>query len=125
MLIDGKHAVEAMCANHALRIVPIRQLPIETSSRDPHTGGEVCVRVDPAHAASSEPPNTVVLEGCVSNDGPSFRSCCDALNFFASSESADRQAANLQLSGRPISLPEAIERGRGIFGDLLTADASA
>jgi Alkylmercury lyase len=120
VLIDGKHSVEAMCAIDALGIAPMLDLPIEITSRDPHSGTEVWVRLDPSEGAWWEPGTAVVLDGCISTAGPSYRSCCTALNFFESGESALAYlVATPRISGRAIPLPEAIELGRSIFGDLL------
>jgi len=120
VLVDGNHYVEAMCAIDALGIAPMLGLPIEITSRDPHTGTEIWVRLDPGEGAWWEPQSAVVLDGCVCTDGPSYRNWCAALNFFESGESALRYlAANPDVSGRAIPLPEAIELGRSIFGDLL------
>ena len=120
MLIDGSYSVEAMCAIDALGIAPMLGLPIEITSRDPHTDREVWVRLDPGEGAWWEPETAVVLDGCVGTDGPSYRSCCGALNFFESGESAlSYLVTNPDISGRAIPLPEAIELGRAIFGDLL------
>src|SRR6266849_4384606 len=120
VLIDGTHQVEAMCAIDALGIAPMLGLPIEITSRDPHTDREVWVRLDPGEGAWWEPETAVVLDGCVGTDGPSYRTCCGALNFFESGESAlGYLVTNPGISGRAIPLPEAIELGRAIFGDLL------
>ena len=118
--IDGRHEVEAMCAIDALGIAPMLDRQIEIRSRDPLTGAEVWVRLDPAEGAWWEPETAVVLDGCVATDGPSFRTYCVELNFFESGESALRYLiANPNVNGRAIPLPEAIELGRSIFGDLL------
>ena len=123
VLIDGKRWVEAMCAIDALGIAPMLALPIEVYSRDPLTGGEVWVRLDPSEGAWWEPKRAVVLAGSTCCEGPSFRSCCDVLTFFESRENAERYLAeNPSVSGHPISLPEAIEAGRIVFGDLLRED---
>src|SRR5207244_2418874 len=45
VLIDGQRSVEAMCAIDALGIAPMLGLPVEISSRDPVSGGEVWVRL--------------------------------------------------------------------------------
>ena len=118
--IDGKHEVDAMCAIDALGISPMLGRQIEISSRDQLTGAEVWVRLDPAEGAWWEPQTAVVLDGCVATDGPSFRTCCAELSFFESGESAlGYLLANPEVSGRAIPMPEAIEFGRSIFGDLL------
>ena len=123
VLIDGSSWVEAMCAIDALGVAPMLGLPIETYSRDPLGGGEIWVRLDPSEGAWWEPKQAVVLAGSACFDGPSFRGCCDVLNFFERRENAERYLAeNPSVSGQPISLPEAIEAGRIVFGDLLRDD---
>lgn len=118
--IDGTIEVEAMCAIDALGIAPMLNREIEIVSRDPHTGSEVWARLTPGEGAWWQPQTAVVLDGCVAARGPSFRSCCTALNFFESSESAlEYLAANPEVSGRPVPMPDAIELGRAIFADLM------
>jgi Alkylmercury lyase len=119
VLIDGERWVEAMCAIDALGIAPMLGLPVEVYSHDPASGGEIWVRIDPGEGAWSEPEGVVVLSGSARCDGPSFGSCCEVLNFFETGESADRYLErNPPLSGRTISLSEAIEAGRIVFGDV-------
>jgi Alkylmercury lyase len=61
-----------------------------------------------------------MLSGSARCEGPSFGGCCDVLNFFETRENAERYLAeNASISGHPISLPEAIEAGRIVFGDVL------
>ena len=120
VLIDGSYSVEAMCAIDALGIASMLLQPIEISSRDPLSGTEIWVRLDPSEGAWWEPPTAVVLAGSASCDGPSFRGCCDVLNFFQTDESATAYlAAHPELTGFPISIADAIEAGRTVFADLL------
>jgi len=122
VLIDGKHRVQAMCAIDALGIAPMLDLAIEIVSRDPLSGGEIWVRLDPAEGAWWEPTEAVVLAGSACREGPSFRGCCDVLNFFESKENAEGYLRDHpEVSGAPISLPDAIEIGRVVFGDALKA----
>jgi hypothetical protein len=126
VLIDGEQWVEAMCAIDALGIAPMLERPIEVFSRDPVSGGEVWVRIDPGDGAWWEPEHAVVLAGSSCCGGPSFQSCCSVLNFFASGENALQYLiAHPDVIGQPISLPEAIEAGRIVFGDLLKEDRDA
>jgi hypothetical protein len=84
------------------------------------------VRIDPGHGARWEPEHAVVLAGCSCRAGPSFQSCCSVLNVFESGDNALRYLiAHRDVTGRPISLPEAIEAGRIVFGDPLTEDRDA
>ena len=119
VLIDGERWVEAMCAIDALGIAPMLGLAIEIHSHDPISGGEVWVRLDPSEGAWSEPEEAVVLSGSTCCEGPSFGGCCDVLNFFETRENAERYLAEHgEVAGHPISLPEAIEAGRIVFGDV-------
>jgi hypothetical protein len=119
VLIDGQRWVEAMCAIDALGIAFMLGLPIEISSRDPVSSGEVRVRLDPGEGASWEPEEAVVLAGSACSGGPSFGGCCDVLNFFESKQNAERYLREHdQISGLPIPIPEASELGRTVFGDI-------
>ena len=121
--IDGEHWVEAMCAIDALGIAAMLDRPIEVISHDPVSGGEVWVRVDPGDGAWWEPESAVVLAGSCASEGPSFRSCCDVLNFFESGEHALQYLlAHPEVSGHAITSPDAIAAGAAIFGDLLEED---
>src|SRR5947209_7248011 len=98
-------------------------LPVEITSGDPIGGVEIWVRLDPSEGAWWEPKRAVVLSGSACCEGPSFRGCCDVLNFFERRENAERYLAEYpSVSGHPISLPEAIEAGRIVFGDVLRED---
>jgi hypothetical protein len=77
-------------------------------------------RLDPAEGAWWEPNEAVVLTSSRSSDGPSFRGCCDVLNFYEAAETAKQYLGNHpELAGFPISIPEAIEAGQAVFADLL------
>jgi hypothetical protein len=120
VLIDSTTRVEAMCAIDALGIAPMLQLPIEITSRDPLSGAAIWVRLDPGEGAWWEPTTAVVLAGGACGDGPSFRGCCDVLNFFQTEDSADSYLVrHPDLAGFPISIPDAIEAGRTVFADLM------
>ncbi len=57
-------------------------------------------------------------------EGPSFRGCCDVLNFFESRASADQYVRDhAEVNGLPISIPDAIEVGRAIFGGIFDEEA--
>ncbi len=123
VLIDIAYRVEAMCAIDALGIAAMLEQPIEITSHDPLSGGEVWIRVDPSEGAWWEPTSAVVLAGSAHCDGPSFHGCCDVLNFFQNDDSVCTYlGAHPELTGFPISIPDAIEAGRIIFADLLKED---
>ena len=118
--IDGRPEVYAMCAIDALGIAAMLELPIEVFSRDPVSGGEVWVRIDPGDGAWWDPKQAVVLAASYPALGPSFHSCCSVLNFFESGEHALQYLlAHPDLTGHAITIPEAIAAGAAIFGDLL------
>ena len=119
VLIDDRRWVEAMCAIDALGIAPMLDLPIEITSKDPVSGAEIWVRLDPAEGAWWEPQSAVVLAGSTCCDGPSVSGCCDVLSFFEQPETAERYLReHADVAGLPISIPEAIEAGRALFGDI-------
>lgn len=117
---DRRQSVFAMCAIDALGVAPMLNLPVEILSRDPVSGGEVWVRVDPGEGAWWEPDTSVVLDGCAAVGGPSFSSCCGVLNFFESGENGLRYLiAHEDVSGETMSMPQAIEAARAIFGEVV------
>jgi hypothetical protein len=123
VLIDGEHWAEAMCAIDAFGIAAMLERPIGVISRDPVSGGEVWVRIDPGDGAWWEPETAVVLAGSCNSAGPSFRSCCRVLNLFESGANALQYlVANGDVAGHAVSIPEAIAAGSAIFGDVLKED---
>ena len=117
VLIDG-HSVHAMCAIDALGIAPMFDRSIVVSSRDPITEAEISVWLQPDGSGTWQPDEAVVVAGrCC--DGAAFEGCCQVLNFFASSESAERYLRERAVDGFPITIPQAIGVGRAIFGDVL------
>ena len=78
------------------------------------------MRVEPSEGAWSEPQTAVVLAGATGASGPSVSTCCSFINFFTSTENAGRYLRdNPTLRGEILSIPEATEAGRLIFGELL------
>ena len=120
VVIDGTSEVQAMCAIDALGIAPMLDLPVEIVSHDPVSHGEIRIQLHPDEPASWQPEGAVVLAGSASCDGPSFRGCCDVLNFFETAENAARYLReHSEISGAPITIPEAAKAGRDVFGDAL------
>jgi hypothetical protein len=123
VLIGEIHEVEAMCAIDALGIAPMLGLPIAVRSRDPISGGEVHVQLHPGEQTGWQPTEAVVLAGSCSCDGPSFGGCCDVLNFFETTENAERYLReHPEINGALITIPEAAEAGRVVFADVLSED---
>jgi hypothetical protein len=116
--LDGRE-VYAMCAIDALGIAPMFGEPIEISSRDPLTGEQIRVELEPDGNDSWQPQEAVVVCG-TSEAGESCTSCCPVLNFFASTGSATRWlASHVDVRGAVISMDDAIVAGRTVFGDIL------
>ncbi|MFL5980245.1 MAG: organomercurial lyase [Gaiellaceae bacterium] len=123
VLIDETREVEAMCAIDALGIAPMLGLPIEVRSRDPISGGEVHVQLQPGEQPDWQPKKAVVLAGSTHCEGPSFGGCCDVLNFFETSQNAERYLReHREINGAPTTIPAAAEAGRLVFGDVLGED---
>jgi hypothetical protein len=115
---DGRE-VYAMCAIDALGIAPMLGEPIEIASRDPLTGADIQVELEPDGRGTWQPQKAVVVSGRTGS-GESCDTCCPVLNFFASTTNADRWlAAHPDVHGTVISLPDAIVAGRAVFGDIL------
>jgi hypothetical protein len=117
----GGHEVHAMCAIDALGIAPMFERSIEIVSRDPLTRERVGVVLGPDGTASWRPEEAVVVCGA-SGSGESCCSCCPVLNFFASSENGERWLETRpDVRGYVMSMREAIDAGRAVFGDVLRA----
>jgi hypothetical protein len=123
VLIDGLQEVEAMCAIDALGIAPMLGRPIEIRSRDPISGGEIHVQLHLEGTARWQPEGAVVLAGSTCRDGPSFGGCCDVLTYFETTENAQHYLReHPEINGAPITIPEAAQAGRVVFGDVLSED---
>jgi hypothetical protein len=116
--IEGRE-VYAMCALDALGIAPMLGEPITIASRDPLTGKNIEVALEPDGRGSWEPANAVLVSGTAGGSA-SCDACCPVLNFFASAQNAERWlAVHASVRGVVVSLPDAIVAGRTVFGDLL------
>jgi hypothetical protein len=112
--------VEAMCALDALGIAAMLGEQIAIDSHDPNTRTPVRVQVEPDGQTKVAPANAVVLVGSSCQAGPSYQTCCDTLNFFESSESAERYLdAHPELTATCLKIPEAIKLANAIFADVL------
>ena len=116
---DG-HEVYAMCAIDALGIAPMFGQTVEIQSNDPLTGAAFQARVAPEGDATWEPESAVVVVGALERAADSCCGCCPVLNFFVSSESAERWLAeHPHVRGQVISVEDAIAAGCAVFGDVL------
>jgi Alkylmercury lyase len=121
--IGERSEVDAMCAIDALGIPFMLGEPTETVSRDPRTAEEVRVWVDPGGAVRWEPEGAAVFAGSDRDEGPASAVCCSFVNFFASRENAERYLRETPgVRGEVLSIPEAVEAGRTVFGEVLAGD---
>ena len=112
--------VQAMCAIDALGIAAMLQRPIEVRSHDPISDTKICVHANPDGVTDWQPETAVVLAGSSSCEGPSYCGCCDVLNFFESTETAQRYLREHPgVKGMQISIQDAAAAGRAIFGAIL------
>jgi hypothetical protein len=117
------HEVHAMCAVDALGIAPMFDEPIEVLSRDPVTADEIRVRLAPGGEGAWQPESAIVIAGALDRSQDGCFSCCPVLNFFTSTESAERWLArHPEARGRVISMQTAIHAGRVVFGDVLAVE---
>jgi len=120
--IEG-HTVFAMCAIDALGIAPMLEQATVIESSDPLTNAEISIWLQPDGTATWQPSKAVVVTGRACADGAAFKGCCQVLNFFASSDNAERYLFRHQdVSGFPITMPQAVEVGRALFGAVLRED---
>src|SRR5262249_23710862 len=116
----GGHEVDAMCALDALGTAPMFGEPVEVESRDPMSGEAIRARVEPDGACEWSPTSAVVVAGAFRDQGDACRGCCPVLNFFASAANAERWLAeHPEVRGAVISMREASDAGRAVFGDVL------
>lgn len=126
VLLDLDREVYAMCAVDALGIAFLLACPVEVLSRDPMEGSEIWVRVEPGEGSWWEPKSAVVLWGASGEAGSSAVSCCPFVHFFASGEQARRYLTeHASLRAEVLSLPEAIELAKEIFGGVFPSEAPA
>ncbi|MFJ4099864.1 alkylmercury lyase family protein [Amycolatopsis japonica] len=116
----GGVPVFAMCAVDALGIPAMLGTDAEILSTSPD-GAAVIITVTGGRP-EADPAATVVFAGTSCAAGPAAVVCCGHLNFFTSHASAASwAAAHPDVPGSILSLAEASELGRDIFGSLLHA----
>jgi len=117
--IEG-YTVFAMCAIDALGVAPMFERAIVIESSDPLTNAEISIWLQPDGTGTWQPNEAVVVTGRACADRAAFKGCCHVLNFFASPDNAERYLSEHEdVSGFPITMRQAIEVGRAIFGAVL------
>lgn len=111
----------ALCAVDALGVPTMLHETAKISSRCAHCGSPVEVQARPEQVLRYLPPETVVWFPTSGDDGcPVAESRCPSINFFCSSDHLEAwRLVNGQPSGVVLSLLDAFEAGREIFGALL------
>lgn len=123
--IGRRNEVDAMCAIDALGISFMLGEATEVVSRDPLTGEEVRIWVGPGRAVRWQPEDAAVFAGGDRCEGLASAVCCAFVNFFASRENAHRYLRETAaVEGEVLSIPEAVEAGRIVFGGVLSTDLS-
>ena len=116
---ESGHEVDAMCAIDALGMAPMFDEPLEITSRDPLTGDEIRVRLAADGDGAWHPESAVVVAGALDRGQDSCCGCCPVLNFFTSTDTAERWLeGRSEVRGHVVSMREAIAAGRAVFGDV-------
>ncbi|MGA5191613.1 organomercurial lyase [Streptomyces griseoincarnatus] len=112
----------AMCAIDALGVAAMLHQDIAVASSDPVDGRPITVTFT-GGSARWEPPEAVVFVGQRAEAGPAATVCCDALNFFADSTTAEAWVRHHpEVHGRITSQAEALRIAEQTFGPLLVQD---
>ena len=117
-LADGR-GYWAMCAIDALGLPYLVHQAAEIQAFEPGGDRAITVEIDPgAPGLRWFPAEAVVL--AVSSGSVCVSGCaCPHINLFASQAAAERYLATPRLRGRVLSVSEAADVGRALFGDLL------
>jgi len=113
------HETYAMCAIDALGTAAMFEQTIEICSSDPLSGAVFRAKVAPDGRATWVPETAVVVAGVLERQADSCSGCCPVLNFFVSTESAERWLAeHPHVRGCVMTIEDAIASGRAVFGDV-------
>lgn len=129
------------CPNHEALVPRLREVVADADisaevelrritdddAREPEADRIVRVTVDPDGEPAWKPKQAVAL-AAFGEGGCLAQAACPHINLFASADAANRYLLNApMLRGRVLSIPEAAEAGRWVFGNLLDSldDAEA
>jgi hypothetical protein len=119
--LAGGVTVWAMCAIDALGMPAMLDTDAGITSTDPVNGKPVAVTVQDGRCRW-QPATAVVFLSAAAGDGPSAESCCNDLNFFTTTTSAQAWlGTHPQLLGEVLEPADAERVGKDIFGTLLQA----
>lgn len=117
-LADGR-GYWAMCAIDALGIPYLVHQAAEIRASEPASDRTITVEIDPGAPRLRWSPAEAVVLAASSGSGCVSGCACPHINLFASKTAAERYLATPELRGRILSVPEATDVGRTLFGDLL------
>ncbi len=130
--LPGGLTVQAYCAVDALGIPAMLAQDATITSQDPLTGGPIAVEVHDGHAHWEPAPVVVGYStephgpaGDARNPGQAACCRCPLINFHASPATAQswrkREGVRLEL----LAIPQALQLGAAVFGDLLRSPDAA
>ena len=117
-----EHILQALCAIDALGVAGMFGADVTVSSPCPQCGKVVCAKTRAeGRALHSVAPTGAVVWYDFANDGSAAISCCPAIQFFCSDEHLQQwlSARTPRRSGISLTVDEALEVGRAIFGPVL------
>ncbi|MER6974492.1 alkylmercury lyase family protein [Nocardioides sp. NPDC057767] len=110
--------VHAMCGIDALGISAMLHEDVRIDTTDPVTGDPITV-TSTAGRTTWNPPGAVAFVGADAGGGPSADCCCDYINLFTSSATAQAwAAAHPRVPGQVLTKIEAEELATSLFGAL-------
>lgn len=120
--LPGGPTVQAYCAVDALGIPTMLDRNATITSHDPLTGVPVTVQIQGGQAHWE--PAGAVVGYCTDASAAGQAACCRCplINFHASTASAQAFKARHQQRLTVVSMPQALELGAVVFGDLLRPD---
>ena len=118
------HIIHAMCAIDALGVGRMYGCDVRIESRCRASGKPIGVTTTDAGAAigSVDPPEAVVWSGAqLKNGRPAADTLCTVIAFFASDDAFEtwRQQEHPDTQGHRLTIDEAAQTGRAIFGPML------
>jgi hypothetical protein len=118
--IGNRAEVNAMCGIDALGIPEMLGEDVRIDTTDPVTGKPITVTsID--RQTTWDPIDAVAFIVAAAGGGPSADCCCDYLNLFTSSATAEKwAAAHPSIPGQVLTQPEAEDLAATLFGALLT-----
>jgi hypothetical protein len=117
--LDDGRSYWAMCAIDALGIPFLLHERAEVEGREPGSGLPIRVAVDLAATTPRCTPADAVVLVARSGSGCASGCACPHINLFGSPDAAERYLARLELEGAILTVGDAADTGRRLFGGLL------